>query len=409
MKKLLVLVPLLVCACRGSEEYGSASSSATGSGGSGGSGVDGGVCPPCPEGTVPRIDDQGQTICVSPECVVDANCPIGWACQDNLCVNVPSCSSDAQCAAPYVCTNGECGQPDCSACPAGTHCVFGVFPDADPTSTGHACVPDTCDDDLDCPAALVCSAGACVEDTTFCDDNTDCPSGVCTILYVTDPGADCNGEPCPAAVGVCVPIGGCATDSDCPANQSCEDGACVDAPPACDSDADCTGGYCNVASGTCIATGDCVNDTDCSTGLVCIAGTCELPPPACTSDASCGPGLRCIDGACVEEEDDGGTCAEGCSSRTGYHLYCASTQTTTASWCPESPVCGDMDNCQASQLASCNAGCPGGCTTTFDGPISCCDCGIEPCDTDAGVGSGSGSGWGSAHVCHEPIYDGGAL
>jgi hypothetical protein len=70
-------------------------------------------------------------------------------------------------------------------------------------------------------------------------------------------------------------------------------------------------------------------------------------------------------------------CAPGCGQRTGYHLFCPSTGLPAGpSWCAESPSCGAMDTCQASQLASCNAMCPGGCAAIFDGPVSCCDCAV---------------------------------
>ncbi|GMU03414.1 hypothetical protein KH5H1_75360 [Corallococcus caeni] len=94
------------------------------------------------------------------------------------------------------------------------------------------------------------------------------------------------------------------------------------------------------------------------------------------------------------------TCAPGCSSRTGYHLYCPTNGSTVASWCPESNTCSVMDSCQASQKANCDATCAGGCQTVYDGPQSCCDCGggtgsdggvsIDAGTVDAGTGFDGG-------------------
>jgi hypothetical protein len=67
-------------------------------------------------------------------------------------------------------------------------------------------------------------------------------------------------------------------------------------------------------------------------------------------------------------------CPISCSTRKGYHLYCPTNGNYIFSWCPESPSCSTMDSCQASQVAACNASCPGGCALIPDGPFSCCDC-----------------------------------
>ncbi|MEZ4314985.1 MAG: hypothetical protein R3F14_43780 [Polyangiaceae bacterium] len=93
-----------------------------------------------------------------------------------------------------------------------------------------------------------------------------------------------------------------------------------------------------------------------------------------------------------------GECAPGCGVRTGYHLECPSDSTVMASWCPESPVCSDMDQCQSAQLAACNDACPGGCVTIYDGPASCCDCGPGDGSGGAGVGGGDPGAGGGGDV-----------
>lgn len=65
--------------------------------------------------------------------------------------------------------------------------------------------------------------------------------------------ADCPGQTCNKATGVCVPKAGCTSDADCP-GQTCDlgTGNCVP-KQGCTSDADCPGGTCDLGTGACVS------------------------------------------------------------------------------------------------------------------------------------------------------------
>ncbi len=116
----------------------------------------------------------------------------------------------------------------------------------------------------------------------------------------------------------------CRLNSDCPANEQCDDGVCV---PECREDRDCsTPEICQ--QGLCIDPGPstrlCVRVTDCALGQTCVNGLCAAvsvsvrdggvaPPrdggPAAILDggspvglpygAACSAGSQCVSGLCV--------------------------------------------------------------------------------------------------------------
>ena len=72
----------------------------------------------------------------------------------------------------------------------------------------------------------------------------------------------------------------CRLNSDCPAGQTCDDGACVEAEACagegcpCQSDAGCpVGQVCELATGVCFEP-DCRADLDCPLGAICQGGQC---------------------------------------------------------------------------------------------------------------------------------------
>jgi peptidoglycan-associated lipoprotein len=94
--------------------------------------------------------------------------------------------------------------------------------------------------------------------------------------------------------------------------------------PTCDGDEDCKDGE-KCVEKACVAEEDkpeCVKDDDCSDGQVCKAGKCA----ACVSDGECGPGGNCAAGvcerakACAQDEDceDHEDCVDGfCKDMSG--------------------------------------------------------------------------------------------
>ncbi len=386
----------------------------------------------CPPGTEPHINNEGQLVCVVPECAVTDDCRAHEACVAGSCEPVP-CAGDTDCAVPRVCVDGACVQPACDRCPGGYHCVAGAFPEGD-----HVCVIDSCATGADCPSRMLCVNGACVEDNDLCNVDADCPSGHCVIVPLPPPSPDddCEPAPCASTVGRCVPYGGCVADAECPAGERCDSGACSMDPPPCTMHQDCPGGTCRYETGTCTGPNGCVDDADCPDGTLCFAGICGALA-LCVADQECGGHLRCIAGVCTDCSDgvcdepppgpgpgepgpdagvpppdsglpppdadppppdagppppDGGSpppdggpgprgpygCPFGCDARLGYQLFCPVYPITfEPSWCLPSPVCGEMDACQAGQLAECNLRCPFACVTIPYGPVSCCDCGAH--------------------------------
>lgn len=413
MNKLLVWTILLCTACQGPPPSTHAATGALI--GSGRAPSPDGDCD-CPPGTEPGVNDEGQRVCVAPECTVASDCGAREICAEGTCEPVP-CSLDDPCADPLVCVEGACVEPACDHCPSGYHCVLGQFPEGD-----HVCVVDTCTGGADCPAGMVCAGGACVDDPVLCDGDGECPSGRCTML------------PEPSTVGVCVPFGGCLADAACPTGERCEDGVCTTSPPPCTSDESCPDGRCDVATGTCLAAGGCIDSDGCPDGQQCLAGICGVPE-GCAFDEQCGEELRCIEGRCTDcssggcEEAPPGPdagpsgpdagppgpdaglpgpdaglpgpdaglpgpdaspppdgdpsdhhgpfgCPSSCSGRLGYTLLCPMPPLNTQdSWCPPSPSCGAMDACQAAQIAECSSWCPVACVVMFNRGPTCCDCG----------------------------------
>jgi len=208
------------------------------------------------DGTVdPDCMPQGPGICVPVEiqCMVDSDCPPGYACELLDFGGGQDIDGD--------------GQVDCDPA-TGTDCMpFGI------------CVPrqQGCLSDADCAPGERCELIDCADADG--EDNTD-PDG--------------NGTDC-APYGICVPVNeGCLSDADCPAGFRCElnyfpDGTCdestgedCDNVPPCDP---ATGEYCGEPFGRCVPVQqDCIDDSDCPDGFFCLVtcydenGDGQIPP-----------------------------------------------------------------------------------------------------------------------------------
>lgn len=93
--------------------------------------------------------------------------------------------------------------------------------------------------------------------------------------------------------------GSCRRDSDCAANETCQQGSCVPSN-TCSTDADCSAGdWCVRGMCTTPSPGQCRSNADCTGTQTCQSGTCQAPPPQCTSDRDCSAGDWCVRGMCT--------------------------------------------------------------------------------------------------------------
>ena len=130
-------------------------------------------------------------------------------------------------------------------------------------------------------------------------------SCICNNLTQCEAPVDCEGRLTPSCVGawscqdtfcvwLCDEVTDCRLNSDCPGNQLCRGGACVEPGVRCQVDADCAGEQV-CYSGRCVAP-ECQVDDDCADAplppecpnpeVTCLGGTCEVtcsstPPPMC--------------------------------------------------------------------------------------------------------------------------------
>ena len=150
----------------------------------------------------------------------------------------------------------------------------------------------------------------------------------------------------------------CSFDSECPGEQICINGACVDAGcylSSCGTDQYCKGGkcvvdpcsgnscsldeYCHPESGRCL-----LKCPTCKSGERCDKGQCKQDPCA---QVKCGSGERCEDGKCVKDACLGNTkasckfgrmCSKGiCKDDPCAHSKCGNGYTCSQGTCQKKP------------------------------------------------------------------------
>jgi hypothetical protein len=262
--------------------------------------------------------------------------------------------------APVVCTT------DTPCLPLGQVC--------DPLA--KQCVQCLWDDD--CGILAQCIERQCVP-VMPCQNSLACLTAV---------GA--SGEPlpiCDAQQGLCV---ACLTSPDCGDGFECQDQACV-AVTACQNSIVCgADAVCDTQLGQCV---QCLSPADCGASEVCEAGKC-VDYLACSSDKQCTPkGMLCdtTKGKCA-------SCLKNSDCPAIYH--CAPTAVGGTGQCVLDVCQQGESQCDANQVASCNAVGDGWTT-----PISCPP--QTTCTTSAGVTSctpwvcqpGPGCQDGKAIVC----------
>ena len=349
-------------------------------------------------------------------CYPDASggCGTPLPCNDGFlgqCVPKPAdgCQSDADCPAGDQCQvscSGECGAGRECASQCTGQCVAkqgGCQADAD-CGTGYLC-QQMCVDCATARAGASGEAGAPAVDCgggcygqcvpvvveAKCNADADCGAGAhCQVVFCTmacavpaDGSQPTNCLPCnDGYLGVCAPdaTGGCKTDAECAAGQTCQS--------SCTGVCDPTTGCSNVCTGTCVtAQAGCQADADCAAGQVCQA----LCPPCvgATDPASGMPVMPCdvaCRGQCVTKPstcDAATPCPAGqaCQQQAVcpacvYANPACQAACTVESQCVPMPTAGcqaDAD-CQAWQtcVVACPVTCtPQGCTQACQG--SCND------------------------------------
>lgn len=145
------------------------------------------------------------------------------------------------------------------------------------------------DQPIPCDEETQSCASSCVADTE-CPAEQRCDEGVCVDRAACLVDDQCGGdERCMG--GICMPRGDCASDTDCLDGDRCLDGACVDA--GCTSDADCASGEVCGEGGGCIGLGECAVVADCPPAHRCRDGSCELDGVPCSAErtsADCASG-----------------------------------------------------------------------------------------------------------------------
>jgi Cys-rich repeat protein len=161
---------------------------------------------------------------------------------------------------------------------------------------------------------------------TDCAANESCDNGECKPASGCNSDADCKGSR-RCIEGWCRE-GGCTQDSDCGEKQICQNSVCVDV--GCVGHVDCLPEqYCD-DSNSCV-NDECSTDADCAMGEECAPeGFCrEKQAQTCTVHAECTEPELCIDGtcqippSCTEDPDcpaglvcEGGRCAAPCAVDT---------------------------------------------------------------------------------------------
>ncbi|QDG54312.1 hypothetical protein FIV42_27270 [Persicimonas caeni] len=227
-------------------------------------------------------DCTGERMCVSGQCLdpgdIDAgpdadaaivctsndDCPQAGACYESGggCVS-------SSCVIPEGAEQGECELEPC------------VLESCAPYEDGQGCgcVPRACESASDC-GEFACVGGECAPCTSDaeCGDGTVCAEdGRCVEGTSCETDADCPARQMCDASGLCVDRPECLLDDDCADQEICLNGQCTYSPD-CESDADCDEGFECVGDQCYEAL--CRGPEDCPADQFCDAGECVEPPSA---------------------------------------------------------------------------------------------------------------------------------
>jgi hypothetical protein len=276
--------------------------------------------------------DQGPQSCgANGRCDGKGGCEIY---RDNTICAPGSCEATTnQGTAPSVCRAGRCEHPAGQTCAPFVGC------------SGNRC-STSCDDDRDCSAGNVCTAGSCGKRPigSVCSRGDECAGpGICAQGRCCS--ASCN-RACTACnlegqIGTCAPVptGGADPGGAC-RNDACNNG--------CDGAGSCrrerAGTTCGAAS--CAAAGSAVTTRSCTAEGICASETSPCP------DAQACTGNRC---APIAKKNPGDTCTAAGDCQSGACL---------GGRCCAGACDGDCRTCEASSQWRCmdrpdDSACPG--------------------------------------------------
>jgi len=240
------------------------------------------ICVKCSDG----ICGLGENVCncaADCECTTFNDCAAGNTCENGICVELSSCGTngcdinlgenchtcavDCGCNGSDICSNGECNLP--VSCVAEGQIGEILF---EPNMISEQCCSN-----LNSINVMINESNGCIEvaDTFMC---AKCPDGICGLGE-----NNCN----------CAADCGCKTFNDCPINNTCTNGICVELSSCgtngceanksenchtCVSDCGCINGICS--NGVCIAPFVCGNGV-CEASETC--SNCSIDCGACTA------------------------------------------------------------------------------------------------------------------------------